>query len=102
MDWNKELFLAQGFEWDQGNAVKSERKHGIGCDEAEQVFFNRPLLLLDDLLHSESEPRAKVFGKTNGERFLTVSFTVRGRCIRIISARPMNIKEKRVYEKQIR
>jgi uncharacterized DUF497 family protein len=100
MDWHKELALVEDFEWDQGNTVKSVRKHGIGYEEAEQVFFNRPLLLIDDPIHSTTEPRAKMFGKTNDEKLLTVSFTIRKRHIRIISARPMDRRERRVYEKQ--
>ena len=34
-----------GFEWDSGNERKNE-KHGVSMAEAEQVFFNIPLLLL--------------------------------------------------------
>lgn len=102
MDWHKELTLVEGFEWDPGNTVKNVRKHQVSYEEAEQVFFNRPLLLIDDPLHSIAEPRAKMFGRTNDEKLLTVSFTIRKRHIRIISARPMNRKEKKVYEKQVR
>ncbi|MBF0105734.1 MAG: BrnT family toxin [Deltaproteobacteria bacterium] len=100
MDWNKGLLLVEGFEWDDGNTVKNFRKHHVSCEEAEQIFFNRPLLLIDDAIHSTTEPRAKMFGKTNNDRPLTVSFTVRKKHIRIISARPMNKKERRIYEKQ--
>lgn len=100
MNWQLELTQAEGFEWDQGNVVKNEHKHGVSCEEAEQVFFNRPLLLLDDPAHSGVESRARVFGKTNEARLLTVSFTVRKHLIRVISARSMNVKEKRIYEKQ--
>lgn len=100
MDWHKELALVEGFDWDAGNTVKSIRKHQVSCEEAEQVFFNRPLFLIDDQAHSTHEPRAKMFGKTNEERSLTVSFTIRKKHIRIISARPMNRKERIIYEKQ--
>lgn len=37
-------------------------------------------------------------GKTDTERLLFIVFTLRGTKIRIISARDMNRKEKRVYE----
>ena len=40
-----------GFNWDNGNARKNE-KHGVSMAEAEQVFFNAPLLLLEDGGHS--------------------------------------------------
>ena len=41
-----------GFDWDNGNARKSD-KHGVSMAEAEQVFFNAPLLLLEDGSHSQ-------------------------------------------------
>lgn len=100
MDFRKKLSQVVGFDWDRGNMVKNVQKHQVSCEEAEQVFFNRPLLLLDDKKHSRVEPRAKVFGRTNRERYLTVSFTIRDNLIRVISARPMNKREKKVYEKQ--
>jgi len=34
-----------GFDWNDGNARKNE-KHGVSMAEAEQVFFNAPLLPL--------------------------------------------------------
>jgi len=36
--------LVEGFEWDVGNARKNVVKHGVSQSEAEQVFFNKPLL----------------------------------------------------------
>ena len=40
-----------GSEWDDRNARKSIDKHGVSQSEAEQVFFNEPLLILDDVKH---------------------------------------------------
>ena len=34
------------FDWDDGNRLKN-RKHGVSQSEAEEVFFHRPLLLVD-------------------------------------------------------
>jgi len=45
-----------GFDWDDGNARKNE-KHGVSQSEAEEVFFNHPLLLLEDARHSGQEWR---------------------------------------------
>ena len=100
MDLRELLSLVQGFQWDSGNSQKSLRKHQVTCEEAEQIFFNHPLLLLEDPLHSRVEQRIKGFGRSHTGRLLTISFTVRGRLVRIISARPMNRKERKVYEKQ--
>ncbi len=49
----------EGFDWDAGNARKSEEKHGVSQTEAEQVFFNVPLLLAPDLKHSGTWSRAQ-------------------------------------------
>jgi len=98
-----DLDHVEGFEWDDGNARKSADKHGVSQLEAEQVFFNEPLLLFDDKRHSAEEVRFHAYGKTNEGRLLQVSFTMRaeGRFIRIISARDMSRKERAVYDKEI-
>jgi uncharacterized DUF497 family protein len=88
-----------GFDWDEGNARKNER-HGVSMAEAEQMFFNFPLLVLPDPKHSESEPRFHALGKTTDGRLLHISFTLRsgGETIRVISARDMHRKERVIYE----
>ena len=74
-----------GFEWDEGNSRKNEQ-HGVSMAEAEQVFFNSPLLVLPDLKHSEAELRFHALGKTNEGRRLHITFTLRdaGQFIRVI------------------
>ena len=88
-----------GFNWDDGNARKNE-KHGVSMAEAEQVFFNAPLLLLEDGAHSQQEPRLHALGKTDAGRMLHITFTLRqtGSLIRVISARDMHRKERAIYE----
>jgi uncharacterized DUF497 family protein len=92
----------EGFEWDDGNARKSADKHGVTQAETEQVFFNAPLLLLDDKRHSTAEVRYHAYGKSNDGRLLQVSFTLRaeGRLVRVISARDMSRKERAVYDQE--
>lgn len=93
--------LITGFDWDEGNARKNE-KHGVLPTEAEQVFFNQPLLLLDDIRHSQIEPRFHALGRTHGGRLLHITFTVREEAtkIRIVSARDMHRKERITYEQE--
>jgi uncharacterized protein len=88
-----------GFDWDDGNARKSP-KHDVAQAEAEEVFFNQPLLLLDDARHRDQEARYHAFGKTLAGRLLHLTFTLRcgGTLIRVISARAMHRKERSVYE----
>jgi hypothetical protein len=88
-----------GFDWDAGNQTKSFDKHTVSCDEAEQIFLNAPLKVLADPEHSKAEPRFHAFGTTDEGRRLTAAFTLRGSRIRVISARPMNRKERKFYEK---
>ena len=89
-----------GFNWDEGNTRKNE-KNGVSMAEAEQVFFNAPLILLEDSKHSSAEPRFHALGQTDDDRLLHITFTLRdaGEKIRVISARDMHRKEKAIYEK---
>lgn len=89
-----------GFQWDDGNARKSADKHGVTQSEAEQVFFNEPLLVVDDAGHSRSEPRFHALGVSHEGRRLHVTFTLRHdrTKIRVISVRDMHRKERARYD----
>ncbi|HMM90951.1 BrnT family toxin [Bradyrhizobium sp.] len=89
-----------GFEWDVGNSRKSVDKHDVSQTEAESVFFNDPLIVIQDAKHSEREPRLNALGKTAQNRLLHITFTLRqnGTMIRVISARDMHRKERKAYE----
>lgn len=93
-----DLGKIEGFQWDSGNARKND-KHGVTQIEAEQVFLNQPLLLVEDEKHSGLEPRLHALGRTSQGRMLHVTFTLResGCLLRVISARPMHRKERIVY-----
>ena len=86
-----------GFDWDEGDRDKN-RKHNVKHWECEQIFFNQPVVILDDPLHSVAEKRFAAFGISDDGRRLTVIYTKRGIKIRIISARDMNRKERDFYE----
>lgn len=87
------------FNWDEGNARKND-KHGVSTAEAEQVFFNKHLLLIADTKHSQGESRFHALGKSDEGRILHITFTLRGagEKIRVISARDMHKKERAFYE----
>lgn len=87
-----------GFQWDSANAEKNWINHQVSCSESEEVFFNEPILLLEDAKHSQKEARYFVLGKTNTNRKLMVVFTIRKNLIRVISARDMSRKERDIYE----
>lgn len=86
-----------GFEWDEGNKDKNWLKHQVSNGECEEVFFNIPLLVADDTKHSQTERRFFALGKTNKGRLLFISFVVRLDKIRVISARDMHRKERKIY-----
>lgn len=86
-----------GFDWDNGNESKNWEKHKVSKVESEQVFFNDPLLIFEST--KLDEERYLALGKTNSKRYLAIVFAVRKQMfIRVISARPMSKKERRVYE----
>ena len=89
-----------GFDWDQGNSRKNAEKHGVNQSEAQETFFNEPLLVLDDSKHSQTEVRFHALGVTDDKRLLYITFTLRqkGTLIRVISARDMHRKERAIYE----
>ena len=94
-----DLSKITGFEWDKNNIDKSYQKHGITLNEAEEIFLDEDILLLEDIKHSQQEERFKAIGKIAKGRILFLVFTIRGNQIRIISARVANKKERRQYEK---
>jgi len=89
-----------GFQWDDGNIEKNQKAHHVSCTECEQVFFNKPLLLSEDVRHSQTENRYFVLGKTNEDRRMFLVFTLRENLIRVISARDMSKKEKQIYAQE--
>ena len=97
MYMGKEYSEITGFEWDEGNRDKN-LKHGVENRECEQMFFNEPLVILDDPKHSMAEERLAALGRTDAGRLLVVIYTIRGSKIRVISARDMSKKERLYYE----
>lgn len=94
-----DLAKISGFDWDRGNARKND-KHAVDQSEAEEVFFNHPLLMLEDLRHRDQEIRFHALGRTLAGRLLHITFTLRegDTLIRVISARDMHRKERIIYE----
>ena len=89
----------KGFEWDKGNVDKNYQKHGISPNEAEEVFLDENLKILKDIKHSQKEERMIALGTTISGKKLFIVYTVRLEKVRIVSARPMNKKERSNYEK---
>ncbi|MBI3192998.1 MAG: BrnT family toxin [Ignavibacteriae bacterium] len=90
------------FEWDAGNQDKNMKKHHVSWLECEQVFFNQPVYTLPDEQHSKNEERNFILGYSDAGRLLFISYTIRKNKIRVISARDMSKKERKLYYEKIK
>ena len=86
------------FEWDPKKAGANVQKYDVTFQEAAAVFGDPLAITFEDPDHSEDENRYITFGLSSQERLLVVSHTERGGRTRIISARLMDRKERRIYE----
>lgn len=64
IDWGR----VEGFDWDEGNSRKSVDKHGVSQAEAEEVFFDDLLLVVEDESHSVREMRLHALGRSDTGR----------------------------------
>jgi len=86
------------FEWDPKKATANVKKHGVTFQEAATIFGDPLAITFDDPDHSMSENRYITFGLSLQKRLIVVSHTERIDRTRIINARLMDRKERRIYE----
>ncbi len=85
------------FEWDEGNALHLQLRHGISPEEAEEVFAHNPLFKRTKKGHYA------VFGPTSEGRFLSIVFELKQKGIaRPITGWDMSRAEIRYYKKHRR
>lgn len=89
------------FSWDDNKAKSNLVKHGIGFDEAIQVFLDEYMYSSQDRIEN-GEMRWQTIGKVANQMVVLVAHTwfddSGQECIRIISARKATKKEKQRYE----
>ena len=85
---------AAGFDWDDAN-IGHIARHGVTPDEVEQVFKNRPLVMLATQKRG-GETRVLCAGLTDGGRALQFVYTLRRGRVRVITA---HTAKKKVKEK---
>ena len=98
MDAFDKLLSCTGFEWDKNNTAKNWFAHKVSPSECEQIFFNKPIIIKDATEHKSTEVRFYAMGQTDENRQLFIVFTIRKNLIRVISARDMSKKERKVYK----
>jgi len=86
------------FEWDKDKERQNVKKHKISFDEAVTVFYDPLSATFHYPDHTIVEDRFLTVGYSSQERLFVVSHTERGDAIRIISARPATISEKKRHE----
>ena len=86
------------FEWDEKKADDNLRKHGVSFDEAKTVFNDSFSVTIYDPDHSGDEERYIDIGLSSKGRLIVVSYSERGKRIRIISSREATRKEQEEYE----
>ena len=79
--------------------VRTGNGIAVTPEEAEDVFFNEPVVIRSDVRHSTKEKRYYALGQTGDGRRLFVAFTVRRSLLRVVSVRDMNQREMDAYAK---
>jgi len=93
---------SKSFDWDEGNINKNWDKHRVHHLECEEIFFNEPIVIKVEKRGVSQEERLSALGVTNEGRFLFVVFTMRRGRIRVVSARDVNKKERKIYHEKIK
>ena len=83
------------FEWDEDNRKDHLAKHGIDFRDVTPMF-NGPTLETVDDRRDYRETRINALGEIKGQVF-NATYTWRGACRRIISARKANADERKKY-----
>ncbi len=86
------------FEWDKDKEKSNIKKHKLSFDEAVTVFYDPLSATFNDPDHSIGEHRFITIGFSSHGRLLVVSYTERGKKIRMISARLATATERKRHE----
>ena len=84
------------YEWDERKAAQNIAKHGVPFAYAARVFLDPARLDREDDRRDYKEKRRLTIGRIEGRLFV-VAYTMRGKTIRLISARKANEREQRGY-----
>lgn len=93
-----DLSKIEGFEWDKGN-LEHVKKHHVSKEECEEAFLNKEVIVTEDIIHSQTEERYRIYGQSDNGRLLFIIITMRENKIRVISARDQNKRERKEFKK---
>lgn len=88
------------FEWDTQKAAHNHEKHGVDFLEAATVFDDPLSITYPDPDHSRDEERFIIIGQSKLGRLLIVAHMDRADATRIISARAVTNRERKLYESE--
>jgi uncharacterized DUF497 family protein len=88
------------FEWDLNKADYNLKNHGVDFAEASTVFNDPLSVTYPDPDHSFDEDRFIIIGLSADHRLLIVAHTDRNEITRIISAREVTNRERKLYESE--
>lgn len=84
------------FEWDPAKAARNARKHGVTFEEASECLSDPLALFLEDAKHPD---RAVLIGSSRVSRLVFAVYVETSvAIIRIISARKVVSRERKLYE----
>ncbi|MBM3504767.1 MAG: BrnT family toxin [Alphaproteobacteria bacterium] len=84
------------FEWDEHKSASTRARRGFGFDYVVRVFLDPERIDRVDDRRDYGEIRYQTIGRI-GDRVFMIAYTVRGKRIRIISARRAHDHEERTY-----
>lgn len=87
------------FEWNENKNLRNKEKHGIGFEDAKEVFKDRRRIEIKDERRDYGEERWKIIGSMIGI-VISVIYTIRDAAIRLISARRASRRERDEYDNQ--
>ena len=87
------------YEWDDAKNRKNFAKHGLGFEDAEQVFAG-PCVTFEGDRFGYGEQRLITLGVLAG-RLVVIAHSPRDEGTRIISMRKGNRREQKIYQKRL-
>ena len=88
-------YRIEGFIWPDWVIEKITIQHGVEPEEVEDAFFNYP-----HKVRKASSGKYLLFGCSNSGRYLFIVFTWVENDVKVISARDMTPKERRLFKRK--